>query len=393
MKRTRIALALLFLLSYSTFCFGQDGALPYGGQKTGEIAPQQVRNVILMIGDGMGIAQVTQLIIENNLHPVNMERAEAVGLVRTFSANNRVTDSAAAGTALATGTKTANSMLGVDPDGKILESLVVKAERRGMPTGIVATSEIVDATPGAFYAHVHSRKQKDSIAVQMLDVDMDVIMGGARNYFDGRKDGRNLVSEFRAKGYNVSFDFDDAKDVYEGKLLALLSPKGPLKFMADGRGDYLPPATAKAIEILENNCERDKATGFFLMVEGSLIDWAAHENEAKRMLAETRDFDNAVGIAFDYADHNPGTLVIVVADHETGGLSIPSNKSDFKEAESGIHYKFGTEGHTASLVALYAYGTGAQNFSRVLDNTDIPKIISKLLRLDACSKPDGSYTE
>lgn len=341
----------------------------------------QVRSVILMIGDGMGVAQVTHLIIENNLQPVNMERAEAVGLVRTFSANNRVTDSAAAGTALATGTKTANSMLGVATDGRVLESLVVKAERKGMPTGIVVTSDIVDATPGAFYAHVHSRKQKDSIAAQMLDVDIDVVMGGARNYFDGRTDGRNLVSEFRDKGYNVFFDFENAKDMHDGKLLALLSPESSLPFMIEGRGDYLPRATAQAIEILENNCARDGASGFFLMVEGSLIDWAAHDSLTEKMLGETRDFDNAVGVAFDYADRNPGTLVIVVADHETGGLSIPSNDSDFKEAESGIQYRYSTDGHTGSLVALYAYGTGAHNFSRVLDNTDIPKIISKLLGL------------
>lgn len=340
--------------------------------------PQRVENVILMIGDGMGIAHVTQHIIESGLQSAQMERAQAVGLVRTFSANNRVTDSAAAGTAIATGTKTNNSRLGRDTKGNDLKSILVRAQEIGYPTGLVVTVDLFDATPGAFYAHVHNRKSRDTVTVQLLESGIDVAMGGGRTYLDERTDGRILTDEFRAKGYNVAFDLGAAQTVTEGRLLAPLAPK-TMPYYVEGRGDYLPQATAKALEILSNNRDARSSGGFFLMVEGSMIDYAAHGNDAEKLLGETQDFDRAVRVAFDYADRNPGTLVIVTADHETGGLTIPSNKSDFTASESGVQYLFSTTGHTGSLVPLFAYGTGAQNFSQVLDNTDLSRIIARLL--------------
>jgi alkaline phosphatase len=344
----------------------------------GDKAEQQVKNVILMVGDGMGVAQVTSLILDRNMEKIEMERATAIGLVRTFSANNRVTDSAASGTAFATGTKTNNGMLGVAPDSSRLTSILERSRDNGLSTGLVVTVRITHATPGAFYAHVPSRKDYDKIAEQFLDSGIDVALGGGRKDFNDRDDKRDLVAELRAKGYRVEFDFDECKDIDSGKLVGLFCNGGSMPYITDGRSKrYLPDATAKALQILDNN---DK--GFFLMVEGSLIDYGGHDNNADVVKAETADFDNAVGVAFDYADAHPGTLVVVMADHETGGLTIPSGNSDFTAAESGINYKFSTDGHTASMIALYAYGTGAGNFSRVMDNTDIPKIISRLLGLD-----------
>ena len=338
----------------------------------------RVENVILMIGDGMGVAAVTQHILENGLRPVAMERAEAVGLVRTFSANNRVTDSAAAGTAIATGTKTNNSRLGRTPEGDDLKSILVRAQETGYPTGLVVTVDLFDATPGAFYAHVHNRKSRDTITVQLLGSGIDVAMGGGRKYLEERADGRNLTDEFRAKGYNVAYELEEVSPVSEGQLLAVLAPD-ILPYHVNGRGDYLPQATGKALEILLNNRDTRGSRGFFLMVEGSLIDYAAHDNLTKELIGETQDFDRAVKVAFDYADRNPGTLVIVTADHETGGLTMPSNDKDFSAAESGVDYRYSTGSHTASLVPLFAYGTGASEFSRVLDNTDLSRIIARLL--------------
>ncbi len=173
---------------------------------------------------------------------------------------------------------------------------------------------------------------------------------------------------------------DETADVGEGQLLAVLAPD-VMPYSIHGRGDYLPRATSKALEILSANRAARGSRGFFLMVEGSEIDYAGHDNLTDELTGELRDFDRAVQAAFDYADRTPGTLVIVTADHETGGLTAPSGSSDFTARESGIDYRFSTDSHTASLVPLFAYGTGAQEFSRVLDNTDISPILFRLMGL------------
>lgn len=144
---------------------------------------------------------------------------------------------------------------------------------------------------------------------------------------------------------------------------------GHLPKMSEGRGDYLERAIRKALEILSREAgERDR--GFILMVEGSQIDLRAHDNDAEGVLAEMRDFDRAVAAAMDFADRHPGTLVVVTADHETGGLSIPSADVDFEHEEAGIEYRFSTGGHTAAMVPVYLYGTGAERINGVLDNTE-----------------------
>ena len=365
MKKYGLFLAALFILSG---CCGQ------------QEKAQQVENVILMIGDGMGVAQVTQLIIENGLKPVAMERADAVGLVRTFSANNRVTDSAAGGTAIATGTKTLNGRIGRDPHGNDLYSILHHAQEAGYPTGLVVTVDLFDATPSAFYAHVHDRDSRDTITLQLLASGIDVAMGGGRTYLDERADGRVLTDEFRDAGYRVAFDMNETADVADGRLLAVLAPD-VMPYHIHSRGDYLPQATTKALEILSANRTARNSRGFFLMVEGSEIDYAGHDNLTDELTGEMRDFERAVKTAFDYADRTPGTLVVVLADHETGGLTAPSGSSDFTARESGIDYRFSTGSHTASLVPLFAYGTGAQEFSRVLDNTDVSAILAQLMGL------------
>lgn len=329
----------------------------------------EVRNIIYMIGDGMGVAQITAAMIDGGYGPVNLERATAVGLLKTFSANDLVTDSAAGGTALATGTKTNNGTIGLGPQGDTLRSVLCAAASKGWATGLVVTSYITDATPASFYAHVPSRKMLDSIAVQFLDSGVDVAMGGGLSYFspDRREDGRDLLAELRERGYTVATDFEETAAVTDGRLVGLFS-ETYMNYAQDGRDDYLSRATAKTLEILGNNSGDN---GFLLMVEGSLIDYAGHDNDAGRVISEVRDFDRAVGVAFDYADRHPGTLVIVTADHETGGLTMPSGDIVAMEELAGIAHKFSSGNHSACMVPLFAYGTGAEALSRVMDNTEV----------------------
>ncbi|MCC8018356.1 MAG: alkaline phosphatase [Rikenellaceae bacterium] len=356
--------ALLFLRS-TVSCSG--GRVP---------ETPQVRNVIYMIGDGMGLAQVSALMLEHGFAPINMERAQAVGLVKTYSANNRVTDSAAAGTALAAGTKTNNSVLGIDPEGNHLESVMTKALRAGFGTGLVVTCPITDATPGAFYAHVASRREYETIAAQLVESGINVFMGGGRRLFNDREDGVDLYADLREKGYTVVEQLSELDETHDGRVACLIDEFYP-PYAGQGRGDYLPRAVAKTLEILSNNSGDGK--GFFLMIEGSQIDGAGHKNDIENVLGEMQDFDDTVGVVLDFADRNPGTLVVILADHETGGLSLVPGDADFERGESGVSASFATGGHSAILIPMFAYGPGAENFTGVFDNTEIPGIIESLI--------------
>lgn len=366
MKRTFLLPLLLLGLLAGSCCEGSS-------QKD-----EPVRNVIYMIGDGMGLAHVTMLKIENQYEPTAFDRAQNVALTITRSKNNRVTDSAAAGTALAGGKKTNNAMLGMTPDSLPVESMMVKAGRKGMQTGVVVTCYLQHATPGAFYAHVPHRKMLEAITHDMLSSEIDLLVGGGAQWLkESCGEEGDYLDAFRKKGYQVVETLDDLKKVDEGRVLAALADRH-LPHAAD-RGDYLPEAVAKSLDILSRN-SKDK--GFLMMVEGSQIDLAAHTNDPRWLLDEMRDFDKAVNCAMDFADRTPGTLVVVVADHETGGLSIPSHKEDFTQSENGIHYDFGTKAHSASFIPVYLYGAGAERINGIIDNTDLAKNIMKMLDLE-----------
>lgn len=313
----------------------------------GACAPKtenEVHNVIYMIGDGMGLAQVSLLQIAEDYAPTAFDRAEGVALIATRSANNRVTDSAAAGTALSTGSKTNNAALGVDTAGMRLESLAECARQQGMRTGLVVTSHLFHATPAAFYAHVADRNDMPSIVCDMLASDIDLLIGG----------GRRMLADSLP-------------------VLAAVADKH-LPCAAE-RGDLLPRAVRKALELLDDGSER----GFFLMVEGSQIDMFCHGNDAGGVLGEMRDFEQAVSVAMDFADAHPGTLVVVTADHETGGLTLPSGNSDFTLPESGVEPRFSSGGHTASIVPVYLYGTGADRIRGLMDNTELARQIKRMI--------------
>lgn len=341
-------------------------------------AQGEVRNLILMIGDGMGLAHTTMLQIENKYQPTAFNRAQGVALITTRSANNRVTDSAAAGTALATGHKTNNGMVGVTPDGKAVESIITRAQKQEMPTGIVVTCYLQHATPAAFYAHVRSRSDERAITKDMLTSGVDVLMGGGRAWLKSDEEGKDYYEAFERRGYRVATTLDEVEDMHSGRLLLVAADEHLPE--AAKRGDYLATATKKALELLSTDAAQ-RGKGFVMMIEGSQIDFASHANESQKILDEMRDFEQAVAAAMDFADRTPGTLVVVTADHETGGLTTPSNEDDFTKSESGLDYKFGTHSHTAVQIPVYLYGTGAGQVVGLMENTELSQRLAELLKL------------
>lgn len=335
----------------------------------------EVKNVIFLIGDGMGLAHVSSA-MGTSASPLNIERTTAVGLQKTFSLNSYTTDSGAAGTALASGTKTYNGAIGVSPGGLPARSVLEIAEEKGLSTGIVSTSAVTHATPASFYAHQSSRISYFDIAKDLLKSSIDVIIGGGYDHFANRPDKINLADSLRAKGYDVETSLDM---ILKSKAIRLAGFTAPQQnpYRLKGRGDMLPASTGKAIEILSKN-----PLGFFLMVEGSEIDWAAHANAPDTLIDETLDFDRAVGVALDFAEKNGKTLVVITGDHETGGVTIL--KGDLKSRKVSIN--FATKDHTGIMIPVYAFGPLAEKFTGIYDNTTLFEKILSALRLSGKNK-------
>ena len=339
------------------------------GKKTSDLKVEepQVKNVIIMIGDGMGVAQVYAGLTANH-GTLNLERSHFTGFSKTYSSNNYVTDSAAGGTAIACGTKTKNGAIGVDADGNPVKSMLEYAVEQGLVTGVVVTCDVTHATPASFVAHQEKRSMAEDIAEDFVKSDLSVFIGGGRKNFEDRKDKQNLTNQLKEKGFVMAYTMEDAVKVTSGKLAALVADEHPEAYPE--RGNLLPDGVKTAINILKNN---DK--GFCLMVEGSQIDWAGHANKTEENINEMLDFDRAVKVAFDYADKDPNTLVIVTADHETGGMSLTGG--DLASGE--VKAEWGTKGHTAIMVPVFAYGAGAKDFTGIFQNTDIlPKVLNLL---------------
>ena len=341
--------------------------------------PGEVRSLIFLIGDGMGLAQVSMLQLERGDTLTAFDRAQGVALIRTRSANSRVTDSAAAGTALSSAVKTGNGMLGVDPADHPLRSMMTRAREAGMPTGIAVTCYLQHATPAAFYAHVPDRNDTRSITRDLLASGVDVLFGGGRKWLaEECSEGGSALDAFRRHGYFVTDSLSATDTLTQGRLLCVAADEHLAP--APSRGDFLPRATRKALELLDREASR-RGTGFLLMVEGSQIDLAGHAGDIAWMQAEMRDFDRTVAEVMDYADRTPGVLVVVTADHETGGLSIPALEEDFTRADSGIDYHLATRNHSATMVPVYLYGAGADRIRGVMDNTELSRRIMELLGL------------
>ena len=328
--------------------------------------------VILIIGDGAGLDYWSAARL--GFPSLGVEELPVIGLVGTTATDNYITDSAAGATAYSTGTKTYNGAIGVGPDSAEVETVLEVAGRRGKATGIVVTSTITHATPASFVAHVVSRYMHFEIAEQMTEADVDVMIGGGRRYFDPvvRQDSVDLLVRLaREATVTDSVAALRALDLdVTDRLVAFIAEDNPEP--ASRRDLTLGEMTRTALSILGRDDD-----GFFLMVEGSQIDWRGHGNAAlNAVLSEMHDVDSAVRAALEFQQERPNTLIVVTADHETGGLALHYDQMGVFRA----HYT--TESHTAGMVPLFAGGPGAESFGGMKENDEIGRILLDLIRDD-----------
>lgn len=299
----------------------------------------------------------------SNKGSINIERCNYIGLAKTTSANDLITDSAASGTAIATGYKTNNNFIGMTPDSIPVKSILHYAEMNNKSTGLVAVCTITHATPASFIAHHPNRNDYESIASDFLKTDVDVFIGGGYNHFGKRTDAKNLIDSLEARNYKIATNMEEVMTFKGTKLAGLIYEDSPPSIINE-RFDMLYQSTLKAINILNKN-----ENGFFLMIEASQIDWEAHSNEVESMVQEIQDFDHVIGMVLDFAEQNKETLVIITSDHETGGFTITGGNMDQGKVE-GV---FTNEFHTGTLVPIFAFGPQSETFAGIMENTDIFK--------------------
>ncbi|MBO7460058.1 MAG: alkaline phosphatase [Bacteroidales bacterium] len=319
----------------------------------------KAKNVIVLIGDGMGPAQVYSLILTSP-EKTAFQRFPYSGFSITKSASNEITDSAAGGSAIANGTKSNNGNVGMNADSIPVPSMLEIFADQGKKTGVVVTCAVTHATPADFIAHNITRKDNEGIALEISQKEkLDVLFGGGKKYFTERKDSLDLLGKMWDNGWNIYDSLAQIED-NNARTMVLTCRKHPVK--APERGDFLPNATAKAIEMLNNS-----ENGFFLMVEGSQIDFACHDNDSATLVEEMRDFNKTLNVVLDFAEKDGNTLVVVTADHETGGLTIVDPEGRYTRTD----FKWSTGSHSAVFVPVFSYGPGAERFSGIMDNTEI----------------------
>jgi len=360
----------LFIVSLvlTTFGCNTDTKINYHTEEKETKTPE---NIILLIGDGMGVTQVSSLYAFED-KTASFDRFNHIGFIKTASSNSRITDSAAGATAFASGIKTYNAAIGVDQDTASVETIVEILAKDGWKTGLVATSSITHATPAAFYAHVAHRNMEEEIARQLMIANIDIFIGGGEKFFNSRIDGINYLDSLKLKGYAIKTGLEDNVRVENPseKEAHLLSDNAMMK-ISEGRGVFLKEASLYAIEKLNRS-----DNNFFVMIEGSQIDWAGHANDHAYMIDEMLDFDDTINAVLDFAEKDGHTLVIVTADHETGGYAL----SGSKEGKNGVTGTFSTGGHTAALIPVFAFGPGAENFQGIYENNEIFHKMMKMIR-------------
>ncbi|WP_192348465.1 alkaline phosphatase [Algoriphagus sp. Y33] len=328
---------------------------------------RQVDNVILMIGDGNGLAHISAGMYANG-NALNMTSLKNVGLAKTQSADDFTTDSAAGGTALATGNKANNRGVGLDSLENKVESLVHILSEMGFGTGIISTDHITGATPATFYAHQKDRDMIGQITQDLYGSSLNLFIGAGKNDF--LRYQNHALDSLMANGFSLMGSLDQVAGSTEGKVGYFASNHG-LPSIEKGRTGFLKHSTEAAISYLEN-----KGTPFFLMVENGHIDVGGHINDARTVVEEVIDFDQAVAAALKFASENPNTLVVITADHETGGVTIPQGSL----ANGEVELEFSTEDHTGIMVPVFAFGPHSKSFSGVYENTEVfEKIMTALM--------------
>lgn len=330
---------------------------------------KKVKNVVLMIGDGMSLMHVYSAWTANR-GKLYLDNSQAVGLSKTYCADKLITDSGAGGTAIATGQKTKYHYVGVDPQGNELPSLITLSKKKGMSAGIAVTCRLWDATPADFCCHNVDRDDEFDLVADYVECGADYVVGGGAEKFENRPDGRNIFQELEAKGYQVARSWEEAQALKDGKIFAV-TDKRDTPVPAE-RGDRLAQSALKGMEIMDKNKK-----GFFMMIEGSQLDDYGHFNDLDLLMQETHDFDRTVGKVFEWAAKDGETLVVVTADHETGGLTLVDG--DLQKGE--IKCKFSTGSHSGVMVPVYAFGPGAEHFTGLYENTAIFDKIATLLKL------------
>ena len=335
------------------------------------------KNVIYMIGDGMGenIIKATQEMYAENLYKnkLAMNHLTKVGTQSTYSANSKITDSAAGGTALATGKKTSNDTIAMDKNRvHAYETVLELAAEKGKSTGIIATSSVTDATPATFTTHVEDREMQVEIAGQQLekigDGTLDLVLGGGKNYYENSENAQ-VFSDAEAAGMSYNTNWEKAV----GSTLPLV---GLFADDALNTADENTPTLTEMTELALRLLSADE-NGFFLMVEGSEIDTKAHANLIDKEMYEVYQFDSAVAMAMKFVALHPDTVLVVTADHETGGLYFP--QEGYKE--SGKHI-YNTGDHTNINVPVYAAGYKTEELGGIMENTDIGNFVASLLGED-----------
>lgn len=341
---------------------------PYAVEKLQAPKGKKVKNVILMIGDGMSLMHVYTAWAANR-GKLWLENAQATGLSKTWAVKKLVTDSGSGGTSLATGVKTVYHAVGVDPEGKPLTSLVDVAKELGKDAGMAVTCRLWDATPCDFCCHNIDRDKEEELVGDYPTSGVDFVFGGGAQKFTNRKDGRDIFKELQKKGYHVSRTLDDFF-AYDKNSRIFAVPYDKDTPLPDERGDLLARASMKGISLMNQN-----KNGFFMMIEGSQLDDYGHFNQLDLLMKETLDFDQTVGEVMKWAAKDGETLVVVTADHETGGLTLVNGNKD----EGRVECSFSTKDHSGAMVPVYAFGPGAENFTGIFENTDVFKKIKKLM--------------
>lgn len=325
--------------------------------------------VILFIGDGVGTAYWSAARFAQDR--LAIEEFPVVGLVDTRSSSHKVTDSAAGATVYSAGLRTYNNAIGVGPDSVPVQTVLERAAEKGMATGLVATSTITHATPGSFAAHVPHRRMESEIARQLARQPLTVALGGGRKFFDGSApDADNLLPALRERFTFVTSGAElRALQLDTVRTLFGLFAEEGMPAAHEGRTPALAEMVGTALQLLDR-----EPNGFFAMFEASQPDWRGHDNRPlDEVTAEMLDYDKAIRVALEYQARHPETLIVITADHETGGLSLVQDRS------GGLEARYTTTGHTGSMIPLFAKGPGAERFAGVKDNYRIGQLLREVV--------------